>query len=493
MQTGPTSTAKGAVTVAPDGAFTYLPTATARHRAAAVNATVADKTDTFTVTVSDGSGGDIGVVVTVAISPRNSAPVSGGAVVGTPDATTGVVTGSVIAIDADGDTLTYSASTPAKGTASVTGNGSFTYTPSNSARQAAAAPGATDADKADAFTVTVTDGHGGSVAIPVSVTVAPSPNPVQNVVSFGFVYGAGSQYWTPEARSALESTAASLASYLVVGAPATITVNVSGINSPSSGTLAYASVNFTGGGTGFYRTLVQSEIITGTDANGSTADASITYNWNLSWALGNSVSGSEYDFKSVALHELLHTVGILTGTGGNPAGADRNWTTYDSFLVTSTGTPVIGNDYRIVSGWLAISPARAGVCTSAGRTRSRPSAGRCRCTPPGCGRRQFGVARRRVGGLPDDAVLRFRSRGAGAPPGGDRHPAGSGLHRSRYAVGLRVPVAGLRSTAALIMTGTERWQQREREVDAHVRAGEVSVHRDGEALLEHLERLDAEE
>ena len=351
--TGPTSTAKGAVSVAPDGTFTYLPTAAARHRAAALNATVADKTDTFTVTVSDGSGGDIGVVVTVAISPRNSAPVSGGAVVGTPNTTTGVVTGSVVAVDADGDTLTYSASTPAKGTASVTGNGSFTYTPSNSARQAAAAPGATDADKADAFTVTVADGHGGSVAIPVSVSIAPAPPvapPAQNLVSFGFVYGAGSQYWTPEARSALESTAASLASYFVVGAPVTITVNVSGINSPSSGTLAYASVNFTGGGTGFYRTLVQSEIITGTDANGTTADASITYNWSYPWALGNSVGGSEYDFKAVALHELLHTVGILTGVGGNPATADRNWTTYDSFLVTSTGTPVIGNDYRIVSG-----------------------------------------------------------------------------------------------------------------------------------------------
>ncbi len=40
---------------------------------------------------------------------------------------------------------------------------------------------------------------------------------------------------------------------------------------------------------------------------------------------------------------------------------------------------------------------------------------------------------------------------------------------------------------------TERWQQREREVDAHVHAGEVSVHHNGEALLEHLDRLDAEE
>lgn len=349
--TGPTSTAKGAVTVALDGTFTYLPTPTARHRAAALNATVADKTDTFTVTVSDGSGGSTAVLVTVAISPTNNAPVSGGAVVGSPNATTGVVTGSVVAVDADGDPLTYSAATPAKGTATVAANGSFTYTPSTSARQSAAAPGATDADTSDAFTVTVTDGHGGSVAIPVSVTVAPAvAPPVQNVVSFGFVYGAGSQYWTPEARSALESTAASLASYFVVGTPVTITVNVSGINSPSSGTLAYASVSFTGGGSGFYRTVVQQEIITGVDPNGGTADASITYNWSYPWALGNSVSGSEYDFKAVAIHELLHTVGFLTGTGGNPASADRNWTTYDSFLATSNGTRVIGNDYRIVSG-----------------------------------------------------------------------------------------------------------------------------------------------
>ncbi len=38
----------------------------------------------------------------------------------------------------------------------------------------------------------------------------------------------------------------------------------------------------------------------------------------------------------------------------------------------------------------------------------------------------------------------------------------------------------------------DRWQQREKEVDAHVAAGEVSVHDDGEAFLDHLDRLDAE-
>ncbi|WP_232065703.1 AbrB/MazE/SpoVT family DNA-binding domain-containing protein [Mycobacterium heidelbergense] len=38
---------------------------------------------------------------------------------------------------------------------------------------------------------------------------------------------------------------------------------------------------------------------------------------------------------------------------------------------------------------------------------------------------------------------------------------------------------------------TERWQQSEREVDDHVAAGRVTVHQDGDSLLEHLDRLDA--
>ncbi len=356
--TGTATTAKGSVTVAADGTFSYTPTATARHNAAAVGATVADKTDTFTVTVSDGSGGDTAVAVTVSISARNTAPVAGGATVGTPNAVSGLVTGSVTATDADGDTLTYTASTPAKGSVSVGAGGSFSYLPSGSARQVA--------DTTDAFTITVTDGHGGSVAVPVSVTVAAAvAAPTQSLVSFGFSYGAGSQYWTTEARGALESTAALLASYLVVATPVTITINVSGVNSPSSGTLAYASTDFTGGGAGYYRTVVQSEVISGTDPNGGAADGSITYNWSYPWALGDTVSGSEFDFKAVAMHELLHTLGILTGTG-DPANLDRNWTIYDSFLSTAGGVRVISGNYTVDSGYLAVFTGAGGGLYFAG-------------------------------------------------------------------------------------------------------------------------------
>ena len=36
---------------------------------------------------------------------------------------------------------------------------------------------------------------------------------------------------------------------------------------------------------------------------------------------------------------------------------------------------------------------------------------------------------------------------------------------------------------------TQRWQERERAVDAHVSAGEVAVHESSDAFLEHLDAL----
>ena len=63
------------------------------------------------------------------------------------------------ASDADADTLTWSASTPAKGVASVVG-GVVTYT-----------PGANE-NGSDTFTVTVSDGYGGTASLDVTVTIA---------------------------------------------------------------------------------------------------------------------------------------------------------------------------------------------------------------------------------------------------------------------------------------------------------------------------------
>ena len=57
-----------------------------------------------------------------------------------------VASGTIIATDADGDTLSYTYSTPSKGTVAETTAGSYTYTPT------------ANATGADSFTVVVSDG-----------------------------------------------------------------------------------------------------------------------------------------------------------------------------------------------------------------------------------------------------------------------------------------------------------------------------------------------
>ena len=176
----PATTAKGSIGInATAGSFAYTPTPVARHTAALLSATAAQRADTFTVTVSDGRGGTAAVPVTVTIGAANVAPVAGAPTVGIPDSGTGVVNGSVSATDADGDTLSYGApATTAKGGIAINATaGSFSYTPTAAARQNAAAPGASDADRRDSFTVTVADGHGGAVTAAVVVAVSPAEQP----------------------------------------------------------------------------------------------------------------------------------------------------------------------------------------------------------------------------------------------------------------------------------------------------------------------------
>ena len=151
------------------------------------------------MTVSDAHGGTATAAVTVAVSPTpgttpgNRAPVAGTPAVGSPNAVTGVVTGSVSATDADGDTLAYSApATTTKGAVSIgAGTGAFTYTPTVAARNNAAATGATAADLQDSFTVTVSDAHGGTATSAVTVAVSPAAGSATPLAAFPGAEGFG--------------------------------------------------------------------------------------------------------------------------------------------------------------------------------------------------------------------------------------------------------------------------------------------------------------
>lgn len=260
---------------------------------------------------------------------------------------TGPINGTLGAVDPEGDPITYRVTAaPAYGSVEIGADGSYTYTPGE---------GFTGIDN---FNVAATD-TGFHINLldlfrPESTEafIQVAQNPTRPMLTFTFVYGAGSQHWTPQARSALQTAATLLASRLIVTAPTTITYDVTAQNSILSTTLATAGSDLTGTDPGFYATVVEKKIQTGVDSNGSDADGEIEWNFGPSWALGNSVGGLQYDFTSTAMHELLHTFGFLSYVDRPGANTGQTWTTFDSFIVTSGSTPVISpSDFRWITAY----------------------------------------------------------------------------------------------------------------------------------------------
>lgn len=252
----------------------------------------------------------------------------------------GTVTGTVGAVDPEGDPLTYSITAgPRYGSAVVNPDGSYSYTPG---------PGFAGTDS---FIAAATDTGFHINLLDVfrsastSANVAVSQGAPADVVQFTFIYGAGSQFWSSAARSSLAYAATTLSSILSVNSPVTLTYAVTGQFSPFSATLASAGSDLIGAGPGFLRTVVQNKILTGGDANESASDATISWNFGPGWAFGDSVAGNQYDFQSIAVHELVHSLGFLTYVDQAGSNNGRSWTTFDGYLATSDGTAVINSDY----------------------------------------------------------------------------------------------------------------------------------------------------
>lgn len=181
-----TQPSKGSVQVTATGVFTYTPSAAALAAARAPGAAYDAKRDSFTVTVNDGHGGAVPVTVNVKIGAANVKPTTPTASVTATQPRSGVVSGTIGAVDTDGDVLSYTASTTTKGTVTLNSDGSFTYTPTAAARLAASKAGATVATKSETITFTVRDGFGGVVTKALVVTIAANP-----LTNSGPVNGAG--------------------------------------------------------------------------------------------------------------------------------------------------------------------------------------------------------------------------------------------------------------------------------------------------------------
>ncbi|MBB2989053.1 hypothetical protein FHR72_000510 [Mycolicibacterium iranicum] len=244
---------------------------------------------------------------------------------------TGAITGQVRAQDADGDEIVYRILRgPRSGTVVLNDDGTYTYTPGEGF------------DGVDTFFVRAVD-VGAHVNLlnlfrPVGTRATNLIN--QNAIRFEFSYTG--EDWTQERQQALEEVARSLQEYFRVEKPVTLTYTV-GID-PNPKNLASAGSDAISELPGFWPTVVQHKLLTGRDANGDEADGDILWNWaDSDWELGTDVSADEYDFVSVAIHELMHSFGFgatLAAPGEN-RGSHRE--TYDRFIVTATGvSPLVG-------------------------------------------------------------------------------------------------------------------------------------------------------
>jgi hypothetical protein len=264
----------------------------------------------------------------------------------------GAISGTIGAVDPEGDVIKYKvvaagAGAPLHGTVQVASDGTFTYT-----------PGA-DFTGTDEFAVRATD-IGPHINL---LNLFRSPSTTASVtvnqyalgtpaLSFLFNYdAASSSWWTPASRAALQAAGDYLSAHIVPSAPrpVTVTYQITVENTPGSSTLGLGGSQLViVSGTYFDDTVVQHKIFTGVDGNGASADGTITFNSAHTYSFDSTPGFLQTDFESVALHELVHTLGFTSSIGSQAS--SRYHTTLDSYAVGSTGAHLFGSDGSWVGG-----------------------------------------------------------------------------------------------------------------------------------------------
>lgn len=192
----------------------------------------------------------------------------------------------------------------------------------------------------------------------VCVLVLPqAANRAMGSVTFNFTYldpaGSGFNHATlgGARKAALESVANN-----VIGAQLNYTqsVNIT-VNASTTGqgylATAGSGLNYALPSDGFVDFNLAYKIKTGIDRNGASADGTMTWNFDVDYQLGPGDPGDDqYDFRSVALHELSHALGFASninstghgfnGSGGNPAYGEL-FETYDQFLENTASAKLI--------------------------------------------------------------------------------------------------------------------------------------------------------
>ncbi len=269
-------------------------------------------------------------------------PVAGTPTVGTPNLTTGVVTGTVGFSEPAGQPLTYAVSTnPALGIVTVTAAGAFTYTPTTAARLATT----------DTFTVTASDGVAATneaVTVPVIGKAAPAVTTDPGLT--GLVINLIWDSSVASAPTSFKPTVQRAAQIIEATVTNSITVNIAVGYGEIDGTPIGSGTSegeALGGQQESYATVKQQLSTCDTTALGQSVVAylptsnpfgSLTYDVSaaqlkvfgvvpangteLDGDVGFSTDWPSSDLLAAALHELTHAMGRNSGWGSAADGHD---------------------------------------------------------------------------------------------------------------------------------------------------------------------------
>lgn len=157
-----------------------------------------------------------------------------------------------------------------------------------------------------------------------------------------------------QARQNALTEAANLFGAYFANYDAHITYKVTSIEDAASNTLASAGTSFSTSTPGFISGSMQNKILNNDTVPSGTNEGIINWNFGKSWDLDDNISSGSFDFKSIAMHELIHTVGfisLINSDGSSKFDTNFNgnadvYTSYDAFLVDRSGNALIDNNFE---------------------------------------------------------------------------------------------------------------------------------------------------
>ncbi|MCF8257444.1 MAG: T9SS type A sorting domain-containing protein [Flavobacteriales bacterium] len=174
--------------------------------------------------------------------------------------------------------------------------------------------------------------------------------PTFNLTYLDVVNGSGEGFDDPtsgpDRRAALEAAFAYFASSMLDGGEADIEIRASFSGNPNSNPFAFSGAYYFGS-RGFNDPFTKRHITTGNDPYGAYPDGYIQFNFHSAMNFHYDAHGlplsDQYDFYTVALHEIMHLLGFASycNSQGESAASPHVFTTYDGNLVDFEKNPLL--------------------------------------------------------------------------------------------------------------------------------------------------------